>query len=251
MLSKFLRLLTFSLVFAAQVQAVTIHAPETQEDEQAIIEQFSLPEGELKDTLDELFNTYKLAENFGGGTSVKIREAFRSAGFKLLKGTRITEHPSMPGWVVKLGRAHRVHQHVSRIWVAQAVREVIAEFDLKYVTVPEKFLYHLPGRPDKLVDDNYAVISQKVECSNDRFNRTRLRELPIKTLREILTVIKEVVYNDPSPSNIRVLEDGESVAIIDTEKIHWKSSWDFARCAKQFMTYLSPTQKSAIGNLSK
>lgn len=243
---KFLRLLAFMMAICTPLLAVEIRWPETKEDEQEILDQYLLPDGELKETLNNLFVTYKLMDNFRGGTGTKTKEAFRRAGFKFLKGTRITEHPSMPGYVVKLGRANRVHQHVSRIWMAEAVRTVIAEHGLEHVTIPEKYLYHLPGRPTELVDDNYAVISEKVECSSDRHNRTKLRQLPIETVKEILTIIEEVVYNDPSPSNIRVLGDGETVAIIDTEKIHWKRNWDIARCVKQFMTYLGANQKSAL-----
>ena len=246
MLHKLFRLLVFTLAIRTPVLAIEIRTPETQEDEQAILDQYLLPDGELKDTLDELFTTYKLAQSFGNGTSVRTKDAFRKAGFKFLKGTRITEHPLMPGWVVKLGRANRVHQHVSRIWMAEAMRAVIQEHDLTHVKIPEKFLYHIPGTPQKLVDDNYAVISEKVECSNDRNNRARLRQLPFQTLNEIVTIIKNVVYNDPSPSNIRVLGDGATVAIIDTEIIHWKRGWDVARCIKQFVTYLSLEQKVAI-----
>ncbi len=245
MFKKFMRLLALSLVLAGPIFAYDPFEPQTKEEEQAVISAYTLPEGELRDNLDELFATYGLAPALKSKTSVTTKNKFRDAGFKFLKSVRITENPKLPGFVLKFGRPNRLHQHVSRVWIAEAMREVIQKHDLKKIVIPEKFLYHIPGQPEDLHDDNYAVLSEKIECGLDRHNRTAIRQLPIETVREILTIIEETYFNDASPSNIRVLGNG-SVAIIDTEKINWKRGWDQARCKKQFMNYLSPQQKAEL-----
>ncbi len=245
MVKKFMRLLALSLLLVGPIFAYDPFEPQTTEEEQAVIDAYTLPEGELRSNLDALFETHNIAPALNSKTSAITKNVFKNAGFKFLKSVRITEHPKLKGFVLKFGRPNRFHQHVSRVWIAEAMREVIQEHDFKNIIIPEKLLYHIPGRPENLHDDNYAVLSEKIECGPDRHNRTAIRQLPIETVREILTIIEEVFFNDASPSNIKVLGNGK-VAFIDTEKIHWKRSWDASRCKKQFMNYLSPEQKAKL-----
>ena len=241
-----LQLLFLLLLWAPVVSAVTVDHDIAPPNVQAVLDTYLLPDGDIKETLDEMVAKHNLVNAFWHQSAQEAKGVFREAGFSFMKGCRITEHPSLPGLVLKLARPKRKYQHVSRVWVAETIRGIIRAHDLKKIIIPEKFLYHLPGTPTELSDNNYAVLSEKINVLSNSQNRAAIQQLPIETIQELATVITEAVFNDPSPTNIRVLPDKEHVAIIDTEKIHWKRSWSPERCLRQFKTYLSAEQKKAL-----
>ncbi len=127
----------------------------------------------------------------------------------------------LPGYYVKYGLA--------RIAGREKILDCIQRHNLDKVTVPDKFVYHVKGRPTKLSDLNYAVIIEKVPAAKHPPPITR------EEMEQLCTVMEDTGYISmtgkiPSkgPNYIRTL-DGK-FSIIDTE-----SRFDHHRPIKGFL----------------
>ncbi len=108
----------------------------------------------------------------------------------------------LPGYYVKYGLA--------RIRGMEKMKKCIETHDLHLLTVPDKKIYHLKGRPTELSGDNYAVIIRKVERISDP------EPLTLEQVQQLCTIIRETKYISMTSSNFIRGTDG-LLHLIDTE----------------------------------
>lgn len=187
---------------------------------QAFVEAHQLPEGPIKKILDKTFFSFK-----------DPHIAFKWAGCNFLrsKGKIVAIHPLIPNYVLKainysnetffdkIIRTFHSNRNIYRVAVNEKIKECIKLYNLQHIITPQKYLYHIPGRPDNFSDANYIVISEKLDllCKNCNkhyfmFHATNDQK------REIEIVIRAIGYGDSHLENICVLKNGK-IAIIDTE----------------------------------
>lgn len=76
------------------------------------------------------------------------------------RGINVSTKPWLPGFFIKYG--------VERVINAERLKKVIEEHNLDLLSVPEKFLWHVPGRPAELTSENYLVIVNEVQGKNGK-----------------------------------------------------------------------------------
>lgn len=108
----------------------------------------------------------------------------------------------LPGYYVKYGLA--------RIKGMEKMKRCIKEHDLNLLTVPDKKIYHIKGRPLELSDRNYAVIVKKVEATKDP------QPLTLEQVKQLSTIIHQTRYISMTSSNFIRGTDG-LLHLIDTE----------------------------------
>lgn len=69
----------------------------------------------------------------------------------------------MPGYIFSFLYAKRQH-NIARVISAYKMAHYIDKHNIQdYVMVPRKFLYHLPGKPNDVCDENYIVFSEFID----------------------------------------------------------------------------------------
>jgi len=118
-----------------------------------------------------------------------------------------TEHttwnfPWLPNYMVKL--------NIKRITGMERIKKCIEEYNLDLITVPDKRLYHIKGRPTSLSSKNYLVVVKMSETDPHR------KPLSLRHMQQIITLMKKSTYISFSASNyIRTYHD--KIVMIDTE----------------------------------
>lgn len=107
----------------------------------------------------------------------------------------------LPGYLVKFG--------VSRVPGAQLARALIAEQKLDLLVVPDKYLYHMLGRPKDLSNANYLVIVQELDLD---FGRS----INVAQIRQCFKAIEFLLLKDIQSLNIIPTRDGK-LSLIDFE----------------------------------
>lgn len=110
----------------------------------------------------------------------------------------------LPGYWIK--------RDINRIGNAEKLETVIQENKLNLITVPNKYLYHIPGKPDALTSENYLVISQEVLSDQGE------KKLSLKHAQQLCTVMLKANLHDLHPKNYIQQKDG-TLAIIDTDSV--------------------------------
>ncbi len=130
----------------------------------------------------------------------------------------------LPGYYVKYGLA--------RISGMEKMQEVIDRCNLTDVTVADKRVYHIKGRPQDLSNLNYLVVIKRVESAHN------LPPLTMEEVQQLTTIMHETGYISMTgpqckkgPNYIRT-EDGK-LCLIDTE-----SRYDHAQLLKGFLRFL-------------
>ncbi len=108
----------------------------------------------------------------------------------------------LPGYYIKYGLA--------RIRGMEKMKRCIEEYDLDLLTVPDKRVYHLKGRPKELSNDNYAVIIKAVDRTPDP------EPLTLEQVKQLCTIIHKTKYISMTSSNFIRGTDG-LLHLIDTE----------------------------------
>lgn len=185
------------------------------------IRKHSLSDPEIKKFLDDAFAYFKTPEI-----------ALRWAGCKFLRDTGkiIAIHPRIPDYLIKainyehesffdkIIRTFHRNRNICRIYINEKIQECIKKYNLKYITTPQKYLYHIPGLPDDLSDANYMVLAQRMDILCPQCNRHHFTyHATDEQKKEVVTVIKEIGYGDSHLENICFLKDGSGIAFIDTE----------------------------------
>ncbi len=121
----------------------------------------------------------------------------------------VKEFSWLPGYFVKFG--------VDRLKNAESLRFFIEKHQLNLLMVPQKYYYHIQGRPYDLADSNYLIISKKVELDqNSRINKEQMTQLAL--LVELHGSV------DNHAGNMLPMKDGR-VALVDTGSEGNYASW--------------------------
>ena len=189
-------------------------------DKDAFVECYLLQDESLLEAADTLFGEGILDEYLDASGSkmpdqdLCARLTYR--GFKDLGRKNILEHPSIPGYVIKLPKDGISRNNIDRIWTAQRLREVIARCNLSHLVIPRKYLYHIPGRSFELSSRNYLVFAEKLDILEREQNALALKRASEAMVQEVHTFVKEANYKDVR-GNICLCADKKKIAIIDTE----------------------------------
>ena len=203
-----------SLLFLLCV-SYPVHAARSSQD-QAFIAEYTVPDKEFTKRLDVLFQY-----------SSKPQYVFTADKVNFLKATEyslVVQLPGFPQWIVKFlpqKYTKKVglftsQRNIGRIKVAENMKSCIQAHNLEEIILPNKYLYHIPGRSKKLDDKNYLVIAQAMDLVDDETNRACWRNLTAKQEEEIKTIIKTVGYHDILLENIYFTPEGK-IVFIDTE----------------------------------
>ncbi|MFH1253927.1 MAG: hypothetical protein V1646_00680 [bacterium] len=140
------------------------------------------------------------------------------------------------------------YQNISRVFYNQKIKRFVKENGLNHVRLIEKYLYHIPGKPEALCDDNYIVVVEDVSkflatnknrLFSDFMESSRLKDnsgtdiLAVRSvyeelLTELVQVITYVGLWDLNEHNVYLIEEDGILkwAFIDTEKPGFGGSED-------------------------
>lgn len=189
------------------------HGALSKEDKN-LIQKHSIKNIKVKEFLDEVFKS-----------TSNIHEALKAAQFTFLKEENqiVAEHPMLEGLLIKalpdatFKNSILAHDlNLRRVEMAEAIRNVIRKDNLKYVIVPNKYIYHIPGTKMELNDKNFIVLSEKLNLINVEENRKLMRNLTYEQKEEVFKVIEKVGLFDARCTNIVITRNGK-IAFIDTE----------------------------------
>lgn len=181
----------------------------------------------MKNPLDTIFTQTR---------AIKNMEAFENAGFKVLhiqprSFIIVASHRKLPGHLVKvyLDDEERKKRNrpgwkwfVYRCKGARKIAKIIKKHDIKYFTVPEKYLYILPENPPAPHGQGYKpkiaiLLVQDMDIvepdENERHWRNDVTE---EHLVEFYTIISRANGSSYRASNIPYTKSGK-FAFIDTE----------------------------------
>jgi hypothetical protein len=115
--------------------------------------------------------------------------------------TGIRHFPWLPQYLVK--------HTIDRLEGVEILQKCIEYYSLDRLTVPKKYLYHVPGRPSKLSNANYLVIVPVIK-------RMPERPLTVEEVEQLCVLIHETYFWDIYSENLFFSEDGK-ITLIDTE----------------------------------
>lgn len=127
------------------------------------------------------------------------------------------------------GEKYYIKYGIERITNALKVKDVIAKHNLYLLSVPDKYLYHVPGKSEELSDENYLVIAKAIEGKCGLGS-----EIGFFHVQQLYCLAIEANHYDMHCANY-VLTDENKIVIIDTDKY---SMPDQETCAQLRMDYL-------------
>jgi hypothetical protein len=111
----------------------------------------------------------------------------------------------LPGYYVKYGLA--------RIDGMERMKKCIKDHNLDHLTVPNKKIYHIKGRPHELSDLNYAAVIKEVNAA------PKHKPLTLDEVKQLCTIIHETDYISVTSRNFIRTKDGK-LSLIDTESTY-------------------------------
>lgn len=108
----------------------------------------------------------------------------------------------LPGYWIKYG--------VDRVRNAEKLKTTIQEQNLNLITVAEKYLYHIPGTPEQLTNENYLVIAENVSSAQGE------KKLSLEYAEQLCKAILHAKYYDLHTGNY-ILQKNGKLTIIDTD----------------------------------
>jgi len=111
----------------------------------------------------------------------------------------------LPGYYVKYGLA--------RIDGMELMKKCIQDHNLYHLTVPNKKIYHIKGRPSELSDQNYAVVIKEVKFSPHDM------PLTLEEVKQLCTLAHETDYISITKRNVIRTKNGK-LSLIDTESTY-------------------------------
>ena len=201
--------------------------------DQALTQQHALPAGNLKTKLDKAFS---------GSKDIVAALTSLQAHFIKKNHQIVAMLPEEPNFIIKALPSDKSYKmnifsdrlNASRVIVADEIRSLIADQKLNNIVVPQKWLYHLPGKPETLNDRNYIVIVEKLDLLDGDANLQALKNLTAVQIKEIYAVIRGVGLYDARSNNIIITKRGK-VAFIDTEPRWAYNVPFFKRALKKFL----------------
>ena len=195
-------------------------------DKKAFVKRYLLPDEGLVQTADDLFGDGVLDEYLDKSGAkmpdAQLQQELASRGFRCLSRKNILEHPSIPGYVIKLPKLGARSHNIERIWTAERLYEVMVESDLSHLVLPRKYLYHVPGRSWQLSSQNYLIVAEKLNILEREHNALALKAAPDELVQEVITFVERANYKDVR-GNVCMCDNKKTIAIIDTENdASWK-----------------------------
>ncbi len=120
----------------------------------------------------------------------------------LRMGAHVHEVPWLPGYLIKYG--------TERFYNAQKIESLIRKHNLHLLGVANKYLYHVPGRPEKIADKNYLVIVKKILPEADA------PMLNLEQVKQLCEIALLAHHYDLHTANYII--SGGKIVIIDTDK---------------------------------
>ena len=194
-------------------------------------------------------------------TADLLPQIIKKYGIELLKpngNTFVLKSKNFwPGYLVKIAKydwydntdyekdnsnpQHSLYQNISRVFYASAIRVQIEKKGLKHIYPLQKYLFHIPGQPKNLNDDNYVVVSEYIKDLSDEKNarifkgmggkittdpnaleKYGISEKYIEPIVELDYVIQYCGLFDISPKHVFYTntntKDGLKFVLIDLEK---------------------------------
>lgn len=152
------------------------------------------------------------------------------------------------------------YQNISRVFYNQKIKMCVQENNLHHVRIIKKYLYHIPGKPAELCDDNYIVIVEdlsKLLSTNknrlfadfmesigrrDKLGTDILAVNPVyeELLTELVQVITYAGLWDLNEHNVYLIEEDGILkwAFIDTEKPGFGGSEDESFFHKNYTEFV-------------
>ena len=111
------------------------------------------------------------------------------------------------------------YQNVSRVFYAKQINDFVVREGLDRVYPFKQWLWHIPGRPHVLSDENYLVVTEKiVDLPAIELNATRFQGLVEEVTRRI--------YNEMDVPEVYVKEEAESLVVQIVQVISYAALWD-------------------------
>lgn len=158
----------------------------------------------LKHNLDEIFSKPDVLEN---------SENFQEAGFVTLShqgtGMRVASHPLLHGFLIKTYISSEKKQDDNWNWMVQRcegasnIRKLIRQEQLRYFTVPDKWIYVLPKSTKKNSYTQTAVlVVTHMKIVSDEESRKAWNQATPNHLRELYCILSHGYASSFLPRNI-------------------------------------------------
>jgi len=146
----------------------------------------------------------------------------------LRKGRHVYEFPWLPGYLIKYG--------VERFYNAEKLKVIIRVHKLDLISVATKYLYHVPGRSEKIADKNYLVIVKKVMPDVYYSPHADQRQiLNLAQIKQLCTIALIGRHYDLHTANY-IISQGKLV-IIDTDRCAMPSEKIIKKFDKDRLTH--------------
>jgi hypothetical protein len=211
MFSKKIIPLLLSLFFCLSLSAVT---KEEIQNNQAYFLPLKHP---LKKNLDKIFSSNVLFD----------QTSFDKAGFVTLyhqpSGMRVASHPLLPGYLIKtfLDNEQRktgsIDWQLTRCQEAENLRHLIHSKKLKHFSVPDKWIYLLPGQPFEDPQKQCAILvvtDMNLVSQEESISAWQTKITP-SHLKELYTILSRGLASCFLPFNIPYCKNGQ-FACVDT-----------------------------------
>jgi|GEM_PF-1431414 len=207
----------------------------------------------LKKKLDSIFLSDRVSQN---------EETFANAGFITLYAQptsfiRVARHPKLDGFLVKLYLDNETRQKndipgwqwlVNRCIGAENVRALIKKKNLKYFSVPDKWIYPLPENPQaihKEFQQPIILLVTGMNLSSDSETKEMWRNgITKKHLDELFCILSNGYSSNHLATNIPYSKNG-TFTCIDTEHPKRNLSYHHVKA------YLFPKMKAYWDNIIK
>lgn len=160
------------------------------------------------------------------------RRSFTDAGFILLRPTKnhgrlIGYHPSLPDFIIKaLSDGYKFNEALlfRRAEAAKEMRQVIGQYQLSYVRVPETYVYLLPEefpRKSTRYRKNFLIVQERLDILSGRERDYYWSNPEVWSeafLDELFTFMMNVSISDLHGDNVLLTSDLQQVAFIDLER---------------------------------
>lgn len=216
---KFLRFFKIFIIFVSFFGRINSFEEPISPKEIQFINKNRLPFKQINREACNLFSNQEIIN----AIQTKNLDILKNCGFKFYStwGNIVMEHPNLDGWVIKTGsRFGNNSNNIMRISKANKLRKYINNNGYKDLTVPNHYLFHIPGKDLSLNNKNYLVFCEKMDISDKN-----LGHLTDQQVNEICLLIRETGMCDTRGENIKLLKDGR-IAFIDTEPfLELNTSW--------------------------
>jgi hypothetical protein len=215
--------------FIASAHSLTnVELPSGEEGDR--IRSYFLPDDHwLKAKLDKIFAQPGVLEN---------KTSFKKAGFITLhrqaSGMRVASHPLIPGYLVKVffnsnSRNQDWKWPIARCKGAENIRNLIKKENLRYFTVPDKWIYLVPGsslshpewQASVLVVTDMNLVSREA-------SKRAWKNATAEHLKELYCILSHGFASCYLPYNIPYTKEG-TYACVDTAYPQRKHHYESAR----------------------